>query len=238
MKMSRRRSLRGRVVGLIASSAASVGACAHDEGLVPAPQASVVPGQPGVAYDQEAGVSIWVDGDAWQGNPGNLEQLVTPIRITVHNRGHSPVRMMYRNFTLAFPWGVRVNPLPPFSLRAAAPAQAPAVRLPAFAFHRFYIAPRYRWYYPGVPAWHRHLPHDPFFYDTYFGRWRQPLPTEDMLRSALPAGVIEPGGSVSGFLYFPDVPSGAWGQFTLMAELTHERDGQSVASLDVPLLHR
>jgi len=143
---------------------------------------------------------------------------------------------MYRDFTLEHPSGMRVTPLPPFSMRAAGPLRTTAVQVPAFRHHGFFVAPGYRWYYPGLRAWHRPFPFDPFFYDTYYARWRLPLPTEDMLEHALPEGVLEPGGTVAGFLYFPDLPDEAQGVFTFRADLSEETNGKNVARLDVPLV--
>jgi hypothetical protein len=212
--------------------------CAHDEGLVPAPQASVVPGAPRLAYDQEGAVAIWVDGDGWRGDPRDLEQVMTPILVTVSNRGQRPLRLMYRDFALEFPTGIRVNPLPPFSMHTAGPVRTTLVEVPAFRHRGFFVAPYYGAYYPGLRRWHRPLPHDPFFYDTYYARWLVSLPTTDMLRGALPEGVLEPGGSVTGFLYFPDVPREARGLFVFRATLPDDPDGRNVASLDVPLVPR
>jgi hypothetical protein len=187
---------------------------------------------------QEGEISLWVDGDAWRGEPRDLEKVVAPVWVTVQNRGKQPVRLMYKDLALEYPSGIKVNPLPPFSMRTEGPTRTTAIHVPTFRYHGFYVAPAYRWYYPGLRAWYRPLPYDPMFYDTYYARWRVPLPTEDMLRGALPEGVLEPGGSVSGFLHFPDVPRDAHGVFTFRASVAEDGDGQTVASLDVPLVPR
>jgi hypothetical protein len=228
-----------RVVSMAAATAMAGGAfagCAQDTGLVPAPQAAVVPGSARLAYAQQGDIAMWVDGDAWRGDPRDLEDVMAPIWVRLDNRGRRPVRVMYKDLGLELPSRVRVTPLPPFSMRTQGPLRVSAVRAPAFHHHGFYVAPGYGFYYPGVRPWHRPLPYDPFFYDTYYARWRVPLPTEDMLRGALPEGVLEPGGSVSGFLYFPDIPKDAQGVFTFEAKLPDETAGNYVARLDVPLM--
>jgi hypothetical protein len=223
--------------GLLACGVGAAG-CAHDEGLVPAPQATVVPGERRLAYDQEGDVSVWVDGDAWRGRPRDLEEVMTPIWLTLQNHGQKPVRVMYRDLNLEVPSGMRMTPLPPFSMRTEGPLRTRAITVPAFRHHGFFIAPRYRPYYPGLRAWHSPLVYDPFFYDTYYARWRIPLPTEDMLQSALPEGVLDPGGTVSGFVYFPEIPKNARGTFTFRANLSEAAEGAMVASLDVPFVRK
>jgi hypothetical protein len=155
--------------------------------------------------------------------------------VTVQNHGKEPVRLLYRDFTLELPSGLRVTPLPPFAINTPGPTRVRAITQPAFFASGFYLSPVYGGFYPGMRVWYRPLPLDPFFYDTYHARWRVPLPTEDMLRSALPEGVLSPGGSVSGFLYFPDIPADAKGNFTFRASLAEEKDGTTYASVDIPL---
>jgi hypothetical protein len=219
---------------LLAAMAAGAG-CAHDEGLIPAPQAATTPGRPRLAYDQAEGVAVFVDGDAWKGAPRDLEDVMAPLWVTVQNHGKEPVRLLYRDFTLELPSGLRVTPLPPFAINTPGPTRVRAITQPAFFASGFYLSPVYGGFYPGMRVWYRPLPLDPFFYDTYHARWRVPLPTEDMLRSALPEGVLSPGGSVSGFLYFPDIPADAKGNFTFRASLAEEKDGTTYASVDIPL---
>lgn len=65
------------------------------------------------------------------------------------------------------------------------------------------------------------------------GRWRPDLPTERMIRRALPEGVLEPGGAVAGFLYFDEVDDETR-RITFEADLVAPvPDAPSVASFDV-----
>jgi hypothetical protein len=214
----------------------ALGACAHDEGLVPAPQARRPPGAPRIAYDEQRGVEVLADGDAWRGDPRDLEDVMTPISVTIRNHRERPIRISYQEFALQTPSGARLNPLPPFSMRAPGPARTAVVSSPLFAFDRFYVAPYYRSFYPTMQSWWRTYPYDAGFHHHAYVQWRVQLPTEDMLRAALPEGVIAPGGSVSGFLYFPDVARRAQGVFTLRAEFPEEDSTQSLASVRIPLV--
>jgi hypothetical protein len=215
------------------------GACAHEEGLVPAPQAALTSGAPRLAYDRANGVTVFVDGDAWRGEPRDLEKVMAPVWVTVRNGSSQPVRLMYRDFWIHLPNGLRVQPLPPLAIQQTpGPERTRAIPSPAFRYRGFYLAPHYRYFYPGLPAWHRPFLYDPLFYDTLYARWRISLPTDDMLRAALPEGVIEPTGEVSGFLYFPDIPRDAQGTFTFQASLPQVPAGTNVAKVDIPLTTR
>jgi hypothetical protein len=234
----RRVVVRRWAVGLLglAMAGGAVAGCAYQEGLVPAPSAAVVPGSPRVAYDKGGQVGLWVDGDAWRGYPRDLESVMTPIWVTIQNRGQQPVRVMYKDLALEYPSGMQVNPLPPFQMRTVGPTRYEPIRVSSFDYYGFY--PSYGWYYPGLSPWYGSMANDSFFLDTYYARWPVPLPTEDMLRGALPEGVLQPGGAVSGFVYFADVPKKASGVFTFRARLPHEPDDKSVAAVDVPLVPR
>ena len=235
-----RRRLGKRAMGAatVVLACAVASGCAQDEGLVPAPQAMVVPADRSVAYDEGGNVALWVDGDAWRGQPRDLEEVMTPIWVTLQNRGPKAVRVMYRDLGLEMPSGIRVTPLPPFSMQTEGPVRTSAIHVPATHHFGYFIYPSHRLYHPGLTTWYRPWPYDPFFYDTYYAYWRVPLPTEDMLRSALPEGVLEPGGSVSGFVFFPDIPKQARGVFTFRAKLAEETHATTVASLDVPFVRK
>src|SRR6266849_2693664 len=68
-----------------------------------------------------------------------------------------------------------------------------------------FVAPHFAWYYPGWTAWPYPFAYDPFYYDRLMAYLPKELPTKDMLAEALPAGVLQPGGRVSGFVYFQGI---------------------------------
>ena len=77
---------------------------------------------------------------------------------------------------------------------------------PRFHHHGFYVAPYYRKVYPSVHSYARPFAHDPHYHAHYYSYWRTvDLPTTRMRELALPEGVVEPGGSVSGWMYFERV---------------------------------
>jgi hypothetical protein len=66
--------------------------------------------------------------------------------------------------------------------------------------------------------------------------WREPLPTDDMLRFALSEGVLVAGARVSGFLYFPDLPAGTRGELNFRADFVRGKTGDKLARVDIPLV--
>jgi hypothetical protein len=96
------------------------------------------------------------------------------------------------------------------------------------------IAPWYApYYYAPVSPWRYPWVYDPLYYDTYYPRWEIDLPTSDMLERALPEGVIEPGGRVTGFVYFPTIANDL-DHVTFEASLSDGPDGERFAMLAVP----
>jgi len=197
----------------------------------------VAPGAAQVAYDQESGVQVLVEGDAWHANPKDLEKVMTPIRVTVHNRSAQPIRVTFSDFALESPTATRVSPLPPFSMHTLGPTRSTVVSAPDYAYDGWF-APYYGGgYYTTMSPWWRPWAYEPGFYDDRFVEWRVQLPTEEMLRAALPEGVIEPGGHASGFLYFPGVlPKNTGTAYSLTASFAPEKGARSLAKVEIPLV--
>jgi hypothetical protein len=220
-----------RLAALVAALACD--GCAHHPGLVPDPQATVVPDNSKTAYDQADGVVVFVNGDAWKSNPRDLADVMTPIKVTVRNERQSRIRIGYKDFALKTSTGLSTNPLPPFSINAPGPSRTAVISSPGFFYDRFFVAPAYHRFYPGLATWGGGWALDPALSDQYYLEWQVPLPTEDMLRQAIPEGVLEPGGSVTGFLYFPKVRDK--GTVTFRASLPETPAGTQLAAIDIPL---
>jgi len=183
-----------------------------------------------VAFAQEAGVRVWVNGDAWNDDPLDLRDVLTPVHVSIENAGTRPLRLAYADFSLVGDSGMRYAAMSPLRadselptsslepgqpqlmnaqlvktqfMKTAAHRASPARVRPRFHHHHFYIAPQYGYFYPGYPLWGAPFPY------TYFGggpySWPRTLPTDDMIAEALPEGVLEPGGHVDGFVYFQTV---------------------------------
>ena len=198
--------------------------------LSPAPAARVVPGEPGTAYDSVAKVRILVHADAWQGDPSVLGH-VQALRVTIDNRSDVAIRVQYGDFALVSTTGRRSPALPPFRVEGEllSPALAPGFAVfasPGFSYRRFYVAPYFSSLYPGVPVYRRsYVFYDPTYYAFWYSDFRRAVrPSVEVLALALPEGVIEPDGRVSGFLYFRPVDTDA-GAVTFRARIVSVHDG-------------
>jgi hypothetical protein len=186
--------------GLLAASATLVG-CGSQTQLEPTPGAPTTVAED-VAITDVEGVELRVEVDAW---PGEYEVVrhVTPVKVTMINRGAEPVRFEYRRFALRAPDGRRYAALPPFAIRGEITIDRAIEPLVPTFYHRdFVVAPWYGTYYPRLGVWGSRFAYDWGYYDHYFGYWRAELPTREMLELALPEGVLDPGGQVTGYLYF------------------------------------
>lgn len=79
------------------------------------------------------------------------------------------------------------------------------------------------------------LDRDLDYYNTYYARWRKPLPTQEMVARALPEGVLQPGGKASGFLYFERVDEDL-GLVHFRGRLVNAGDGSQLGVVEIPLL--
>jgi hypothetical protein len=219
-----------RHASLVALSAV-LGACVHNVELQPAPTAQVLPGQKDTAIAEAAGVRVIVDGAPWDGYPSDLGALVIPVRVTLENQSGAPLRIRFREFSLVTTSGFRAFALPPFHL------QRPGVALsaPCYPCAGFYVAPLYAPFYPRFTPWPGPFDLDPFYFDTYYYQWREPLPSRDMLEKALPEGVLENGGRVTGYLYFQPLGHGL-SEVRFMVELVNAETKAALGTISIPFI--
>jgi hypothetical protein len=194
--------------------------------LRPAPEASLVPGQPGAARATADGVTVTAQARAWRGRPPGLEMHVTPVLITIDNGSRVPVRVRYADFALVDAGGRRFAARGPFEVRGAVAEPLPLYAFPRGPFLVRDIAGR-----PVLvdPFWY-----DPFYLDFPRYRWVD-LPTGDMVQLALPEKVVEPGARVSGFVYFEPLERAA-SPLTLTVRLVDDRRGEPFATAAIPFV--
>ena len=212
-----------RVVGPLLVLLAITGCATH---LTPAPDAVLVPGRPGGAVADIAGVRVVARPNAWRGLPTDLAREVTPILVTIDNGSTVPLRVRYEQFALEAQDGRRFAGLGPFDITGTTTELVPAAFIrPHFGltwgtWHRYGLA-------------HQPFLYDPFYYDPYV---RRPvaLPTGEMVQKALPEAVIEPGGRSTGFVYFEPVEDVT--RVVFRAELVHARTGERFAIASIPFV--
>jgi hypothetical protein len=224
---------------LLALTILSLGGCAPLQ-LRPGPEAQLVTEVPLAAADQQAGVRVMVQAEAWRGNPEHLDRKLTPFKVTIENGSGDPLRICYEDFILETGRSIRYLPLPPLDIRgevieqADMPIYVPRYAIvPHFTHRGFRVSHWYLPYYSGLMPWSSPWAINRAYYDIYYPRWSVRLPTEEMIARAIPEGVIEPGGKLSGFLYFPALDDDA-SRVTFMANLSTAQKDQLLATIRVP----
>jgi hypothetical protein len=220
---------------LLFGSLILLAACGHPFQAASPNQA--VPGSPRVAQAAVQGLSMNTEVDDWNGDPAGLDSVLTPVKVTLNNEGNHPVSLLYRNFTLASSQGVRTEAIPPFKINGSTDP-APTPMAPMFAYQGFYPYPYYGFYGPGFGYWPNSWGWNAGWYNSAYNYWSsRDLPTADMLRKAIPEGVLNAGGKVSGYLYFQLIPPDTTSldlQATLVDANTHQQFGM----LDVPFVRK
>lgn len=213
-------------------------ACSSATVLAPAPSAETVAGRENVAVEQQNGLLVTANGEAWRGL--DIRDRVTPVLLTIENQGSQPVRLRFHDMHLVNSAGQQYAALPPFEIggTARAPVLADSYApypQPGFAASGFYVAPYYQRLYPTIAPWPGPWYGDPFDYPVFYEYWVEvQLPTPQMLAWALPEGVLEPGGKVSGFVYFQRVDRDA-GRVDLRFD-RHHPDGTRQGTVSIPFV--
>lgn len=240
-RMQKRLGFRAAFPALLVLLTLGLVGCQTQTRLTPASEAQRVAGLTRAASEERQNVSIVVDAEAWPGDP-EIKLHVAPLRVDIQNNSDRPLRVRYSDFALINDsTGDHFAALPPYSIegsvseRVVARYDSPLSHV-GFRHSRFRLSPFYDGLYPEIGYWEHPFHYDPFYYDHYFGFWAEiPLPTEEMLRQVLPEGVIEPGGSLSGFLYFEPVPDDVeWVEFRF--DLANANDGDRFGVIEIPFL--
>jgi len=197
--------------------------------LVPAPSAKVISGAPNAAFQEAAGVGCSADTGAWPERAAKPPDSVVAVKVRVRNRSGKPIRLLAEDFTLVGKSGQRYRPIPVLPLDAENPPRL----TPVFASVNFFVAPRLRAAYPTLEPWSAGLERDQAFYDRQFDRWGKRRPTLEMIRMALPEGVLENDGLISGFLYF-ESPVDDEDRVTFQADFAPGDGTGTVASIEIP----
>ena len=188
-------------IALVLSSAA----CTQNETVLrPGANAQVAPagrGQGAVASN--AGVRVEVRSRAWTGEPENLETEITVLHVTLANRSQRPMLVRYQDIKVT-QGGVAYAAIAPYDIDEDVEEDYYFADYP---YQRYRVAPHLARYYP------RSHVADPFWWDDpYYYHWSSwptyvsiELPTPDMVEAALPEGVLAPGESIAGFLYFEEL---------------------------------
>lgn len=101
----------------------------------------------------------------------------------------------------------------------------------------YWAAPYYRVYHPAAAIYDRPFPANAAHHRAFYPAWEnyEALPTDEMLAWAMPEGVVQPGGSVSGYLYFERVDIDE-NDVLFRAHLDSAESGLEVVTVSIPFL--
>lgn len=208
--------------------------------LVPAPGAHRVAGVGYAADERQAGVHIVAAGEAWTGFPSDLDDIVTPLLVTITNDSDRTLEIRYEHFTLQTPGEVVFAALPPFQVSGFTLERIEPLDTigPMGGFGLgFSVAPYLSPWYPGWSVYSGPFPFNSGYYGGYYGLYSGSghirLPTGDMIQRALPEGVLAPGGRISGFVYFERILDVV--RVAFVAQLI-EVGGQKFGTIHIPFI--
>jgi hypothetical protein len=226
------------LVAMIGGSALSAVACSRNYAkLSPAPEASVAAGPGEGATTTVDGVRVTARAQAWQWDPSDLNTKVTPLLIELENNGNHPLLVRYNSISLVDSMGHRFNVMPPYDINGAV-AETYRVSNPYYGFNRFFVAPYLSRWYPRFSPYSGAFAYNSAYYSPYLTQYRDvQLPTVDMVQRALPEGVLQPGGTAMGFVYFQRLDRDAR-TLTLDVDLADAQTGASIGSARIPFVTR
>ncbi|HEX6135921.1 MAG TPA: hypothetical protein VFZ24_18250 [Longimicrobiales bacterium] len=203
--------------------------------LAPAPGAMPAPPGPGAgAMATEAGVTVEARAGAWRGLPENLEAESIPLLVEITNDSEHTIRLRYNDLMLVAPDGRTFRAIPPFRVEGEV---AQRVDVPAFEARGFRIAPYLSRWYPRYTVVRREFLFDPLYYNTYVPQFLQiDLPTADMIQMALPEGVLDPQGRITGFVYFEDVEDLDIPSVDFTVKLIDAESGNQFGTVRIPFV--
>ena len=207
-------------------------ACGHSR-LLPAPSAETVLGAPTAAVAVENGVRVTVDSDSWRGDPDDLAEWLTPIKVRITNKSGKPIRVMYEAFSFRGKSGRVYRPRPVVPIAHDPPEDSNGTIKPIYTASKFFVAKRLRDVYLCCEAWPEPLPRDDALYEKQYRAWKDQPPTRHMKRESMPEGVLADGGIITGYLYFDNV-AGRETVAMFQARLADGEAGQSVADFEIP----
>ena len=158
--------------------------------------------EPG-ASASAGGVVVSATANAWRGWPARLDRVVMPIHVRLVNHGPAPVRVDATAFTLTLAEGRRLAAVLPANVRGVVAEPAPAT-LPEAGIALGPTRER------SGPGWALNEPApDPRVDPSLEPNRTWELPSADVLDQALHEGMLAPGSTLTGFLYFERPPRGA-----------------------------
>jgi len=211
--------------------------CAHRQPMTSRDTAGAPPAASNVERGELAGVRLQVE-PAGRQVKREAAGAVLPVRLSLWNNSGRPLRFRFEDLAL-------VGRGEPLAALLPVPAGNDALGdergiggagsavEPTFQHQGFHVAAPYARYYAGLPAYNGPFDIDERYEGNHFAAWAAPSSPEQ-LAQALPEGVIDDGGSISGIVYFARPPQYA-GPLNLNAALVDARTGEHFGTVQLIL---
>jgi hypothetical protein len=223
-------SMTALVLAAILTLAGMVG-CAQRADLIPAPDARTLEGTAAIARAEVAGVRVVATPDANQ-DPAQGYPYFQTIHLEIENESGVPMRLRYADISLVDETGGAMSALPTYLLQDV---QVSPISHPTFYANQFRVAPHYVHHYPTFAAWPSRFIFDDGFYRHQYSLWDPYAPTQGMREQAIPEGVIDDGGNISGFVYFKKLDP-EMDRVTLTMNLVNANTEDLFGSIRIPFL--
>jgi hypothetical protein len=205
--------------------------CAQRADLIPAPDARTLEGTAAIATAEAAGVRVVATPDT-SSDPARGYPYFQPLHLKIENDSGVPLRLRYADISLVDETGGTMSALPPYLLQNVA---VRPIAHPTFYAHQFRVAPHYVPYYPTFGAWPSQFTYDDRFYRYQYSLWDPYVPTRVMREQAIPEGVIEDGGNISGFVYFKKLDP-EMDRVTYTMELVNANTEEPFGTIRIPFM--
>jgi len=215
---------------------AAASACARSYAiLTPAVGATPASGPGDGAEAIAAGVRVAAHAQAWHFDPPDLETKATPILLEFTNNGDRQILVRYDHIRLTDAAGHQLDVIPPYNVEGT--VSVPVTVQQPYYFGRYTYAPYLYRFSPTYVRYNGGFAYDPQYYQPYVTIYTDvALPTPEMLQRALPEGVIPPGGTAGGFVYFKKLHRGGEKLLTLRVDLIDQNSGEVVGTAKIPFI--
>ena len=178
-------------------------------------------------------VEVTLGTDMWDGEDVVPEN-VTPIQVTIDNANEKPIVINYNKFALVNTDGEKYYPMPLYAVdlemkQLIMDKDFEMFPKPIYEYDNYFLYPIYDPVYTGVEFTQYAYEIDPEI-QAKFIDWDTmdaDLPTQEMRTKALPEGVLDIDGIVSGFLYFEQVDPND-DKVTFMFDIVDAETGEKI----------
>ncbi len=183
-------------------------------------------------------VELTVGSDTWEGD--TVPKYVNPIRITIDSGREDPIVVRYNNFVITNRDGKKYSVMPLYEMDAKLKKLVfdkdyEIIPKPFYDYKNYSIFPIYEPAYKTIEITDYDYIIDPYIQEKYmdWAAMDADLPTQEMRMKALPEGILDIDGIVSGFLFFEKVnPNDK--EVTLKFDIVDAKSNKKISTIEIP----